>query len=611
MAWWLASCASAAVLLATLSDAAYDTVQSFHSDSAVCFSIFLNCLPDLPSQHPPQVLLQALEATITCIREAQEAAGITGTSLLNFCVSDGQTLIATRYVSHEGEPAASLYYAEGSEFQRCRDSPSQDTVATMTGSPKILGPRSTWAASSSATNSVAGEGEYCLAHADVGTRVVIIASEPITRAVGDWVPVPKNTALVLSWDKHGYLNVIQSPLNHSDRKRTPEQEEVARCLEAVSAASQVAGHRWNLQPDASESGKGPRPDRIQRVASSGVLQTEADLQHVTVQEEHRLTGHQGSILCLALHRNLLFSSSADLTIKVWDLESCKCIRTLTGHNHPIYCLAVQGDYLYSTGGRRVRIWDLKTWSCIRVVAVKGAAGAFCAAALGSNSDLYLGCQDTRVRRFQRSTLLPERSGKECRPASQAPNAVPVQLRLSLVPPPVPVPPDSISGVNEAHCGTVCTVAVCGTLVATAGADAMIRIWRTETLTFVRTLRGHRGSVLTLYASGSLLLSGGRDNLIRVWDLDALVCRKVLKGHKDDVLCIQGLGNHSPASQSSDINSFSPSRRRRGMRFMPLPRRTAACGCGRACPGSACASSPAAPNFLASLSSPWPSPSGML
>ena len=48
-------------LLGTLSDAAYDTVQSFHSDSAVCFALFLHQLPDLTSLHPPHVLLRALE----------------------------------------------------------------------------------------------------------------------------------------------------------------------------------------------------------------------------------------------------------------------------------------------------------------------------------------------------------------------------------------------------------------------------------------------------------------------------------------------------------------------------------------------------------------------
>lgn len=48
-------------LLSTLADAAYDTVSSFHSDSAISFSVFLNHLPDLESQQSPQVLLQAME----------------------------------------------------------------------------------------------------------------------------------------------------------------------------------------------------------------------------------------------------------------------------------------------------------------------------------------------------------------------------------------------------------------------------------------------------------------------------------------------------------------------------------------------------------------------
>lgn len=48
-------------LLEGISDAAYDTVQSFHSDSAICFAIFLHYLPDLTSQHNATTLLQALE----------------------------------------------------------------------------------------------------------------------------------------------------------------------------------------------------------------------------------------------------------------------------------------------------------------------------------------------------------------------------------------------------------------------------------------------------------------------------------------------------------------------------------------------------------------------
>lgn len=48
-------------LLDQLSDAAYNSIQSFHSDSAVSFAVFLNHLPDLTQQQQPNVLLNAMQ----------------------------------------------------------------------------------------------------------------------------------------------------------------------------------------------------------------------------------------------------------------------------------------------------------------------------------------------------------------------------------------------------------------------------------------------------------------------------------------------------------------------------------------------------------------------
>lgn len=104
------------------------------------------------------------QATFASITAAQEEAGITEVSLLNFAVSDGSTLIATRYVSHEDEEPASLYYAEGSAFQRCLeacpDLPSTPVpAACKAGAPKGPSvPCSPTANAASARNTaVAGE----------------------------------------------------------------------------------------------------------------------------------------------------------------------------------------------------------------------------------------------------------------------------------------------------------------------------------------------------------------------------------------------------------------------------------------------------------------------
>ena len=48
-------------MLALLCNDAYETVQSFHSDSAVAFALFLHLLPDLHAELTPMQLLQTME----------------------------------------------------------------------------------------------------------------------------------------------------------------------------------------------------------------------------------------------------------------------------------------------------------------------------------------------------------------------------------------------------------------------------------------------------------------------------------------------------------------------------------------------------------------------
>lgn len=73
------------------------------------------------------------QATLAFIAETQRAAGITETSLLNFVVTDGHTMLATRCVFPETEMAASLYYSEGSAFQRSL--PQEPSTPVAAGQP--------------------------------------------------------------------------------------------------------------------------------------------------------------------------------------------------------------------------------------------------------------------------------------------------------------------------------------------------------------------------------------------------------------------------------------------------------------------------------------------
>jgi WD40 repeat protein len=60
----------------------------------------------------------------------------------------------------------------------------------------------------------------------------------------------------------------------------------------------------------------------------------------------------------------------------------------------------------------------------------------------------------------------------------------------------------------------------GALMATAGLNAMVRLWDTQTGRAVRTLSGHAGAVncLAFHPLGARLASGGQDRTVRVWEV---------------------------------------------------------------------------------------------
>jgi glutamine amidotransferase len=88
---------------------------------------------------------------------------VTASSLMNFVVTDGNCIVASRFSTND-DPPASLYYAVGKRFE-CTDQ---------------------------------GKGNFALIGDDGRPTVAMIASEPITDSLTDWVPVPVNHAVVMS-----------------------------------------------------------------------------------------------------------------------------------------------------------------------------------------------------------------------------------------------------------------------------------------------------------------------------------------------------------------------------------------------------------------------------
>jgi glutamine amidotransferase len=148
------------------------------TDSEWAFALYLDTLERMghnPSAPPaegfgPSILRQAMLKTIEQINAfiADISASIVmdenldTRSLLNIAVTDGHSVVCTRYVSSKTDEAASLYYSSGT----------------------------TWEDKSR-------NGEYQMDRRDKGADIVLVASEPLTFERESWVTVPTNSTLTI------------------------------------------------------------------------------------------------------------------------------------------------------------------------------------------------------------------------------------------------------------------------------------------------------------------------------------------------------------------------------------------------------------------------------
>ncbi|KAK7403623.1 glutamine amidotransferase subunit [Neonectria punicea] len=151
------------------------------TDSEWAFALFLDTLERLghnPSACPeagfgPTVLRKAMERTIAQINEMTDSIpesilqneDVDTRSLLNFAVTDGQSVICTRYISSSSDEAASLYYSSGTQ----------------------------WVTRTAAKD----DRQYQMERKDKGADIVLVASEPLTFERENWVNVPTNSVLTI------------------------------------------------------------------------------------------------------------------------------------------------------------------------------------------------------------------------------------------------------------------------------------------------------------------------------------------------------------------------------------------------------------------------------
>ncbi|CZT52042.1 related to glutamine amidotransferase [Rhynchosporium secalis] len=186
-----------------LADKWYLGVQG-GTDSEWAFALYLDTLERMgynPTCPPkigfgPSVLRQAMLKTITQINDfiadiedsVLEKEHVDTRSLLNFAITDGHSVVCTRYVSSRTDEAASLYYSSGT----------------------------TWEDKST-------KGEYQMDRRDKGADIVLVASEPLTFERESWVTVPTNSTLTIHKQTVMVHPIIDEYYSHNPYHRRSSQ----------------------------------------------------------------------------------------------------------------------------------------------------------------------------------------------------------------------------------------------------------------------------------------------------------------------------------------------------------------------------------------------------
>lgn len=176
-------------LVTAIADKWFESVGG-STDSEYAFALFLDTLETMGIDVDDEIqqrrgfghtvlrkaMLKTIERINSFIKALPEEVRETGDtrSLLNFAVTDGKSVVCTRYVSSKTDEAASLFFSSGTSWRE-----SQSTVTNRGGPPKV------------------GKGEYRMERQDKGADIVLVASEPLTFERDNWVTVPTNSVLTI------------------------------------------------------------------------------------------------------------------------------------------------------------------------------------------------------------------------------------------------------------------------------------------------------------------------------------------------------------------------------------------------------------------------------
>ena len=199
-------------------------------------------------------------------------------------------------------------------------------------------------------------------------------------------------------------------------------------------------------------------------------------------------GHSEAVISVALSADgrFVLSGSGDRTLKLWEMDSGRLLRTFEGHSDRINSVAYSPDghtVLSGSGDRTLKLWEMDSGRLLRTF--EGHSDQINSVAYSPDGRTVLsGSEDDTLKMWDVAT------GKLLR---------------------------TIKGHSSAIYAMV--LSSDGYTALTGGYDRTIKIWDLRTGKLLRTLSGHSGPVnsIALSPDGRTVISGSQEDTLRVWD----------------------------------------------------------------------------------------------
>jgi len=271
--------------------------------------------------------------------------------------------------------------------------------------------------------------------------------------------------------------------------------------------------------------------------------------------DHLDEGHGECIYSLQYNPRYLVSGSRDRTLKVWDMETRRCLRTLAKHRGSVLCLQFDSDpeediIVSGSSDSDVIIWSFSTGKELQTL-----RHAHRESVLNVKFDkrILVTCsKDKTIKIFNRKPLRYGELGyQEVDPVPR--NIKNYGYSLTVTPEDLPqTPPWTMLGCLEGHGAAVNAVQIHDREVVSASGDRSVKVWDWPTQTCMKTIVGHTKGIACVQYDGRRIVSGSSDNEVKVFDRESGVEVASLRSHSNLVRTVQAGFGDLPWSVEDDL-----------------------------------------------------------